>query len=1091
MKKYKYSLFLLSLLFACASTQQVSLVSQTEKSIYTVDELLDQLPAENAFDENMILNSLCLFGESGIVQVLDQLEAEEYDKAKFVMHGLTRYFSKASDKHKFVIQNAYLAALQKNFNVENKALLIGELFKIANENAIPVLAPFLKDENLNDPAARALVTIGTPAAGKTLLTALQLASDQNKASIIQALGELKYNLAVPQITALAEKDLKEVAIRALSNIADISSESIIKKSAMDGSVYREYYMDYAKNLSSDGNKRGPAICREILTGKDVPGIKLVAMAILIDSEKEKVADEIIGFYEKAHTWERIGLLRLVEKLNNDTINSRFLNLLMSSTPEKTCEIIEMFERQNNKGAASTFIKFLSSESLEVRKTTVDALANLWEKDFTDNILYNMEFPTDAQKISSPNAQTTDRKKIEFVKLAEDTQKAILQKLVDKRSPKVLPIYRKFAVANDADLGLLAINGLGFVGESSDLDVLLDTILDGPSLEKRQAQSAYAKIVERAKDRREMNKKQQTKFAEMSLENKLEFLPVLRAIGDNNSLNTVKEAIESPELNEMAVKTLAAWPGTNAIETIIAQAEKTKNSDSKEGLIRGAVRIMNQNKMGDIRSFEYCQRLMVAANNTNQKSMIISQMGNINNQQSVRYLANLLLDSDLDVDAAQALAKIAGTTENEDLTSQHIVAAVVEGSASFSLSQKLKGTTLFENTQNRAPRGFVPLFNGKDLDGWKGLVADPPKRAKMSASILEAAQKEADVDMHQHWKVVDGVLYFDGKGHSLCTAKDYQNFEMLVDWKIEEHGDSGIYLRGAPQVQIWDTADWPEGSGALYNNQKNPRNPLAVADNPIGEWNTFRIIMKGERLTVYLNDVLVVDNVIMENYWERDKPIYPAGQIELQAHSTPLYFRNVFIRELPADEQLFSGPLFNGKDLTGWQGPEGAPRGWQADNGVLFTNSKSGGYIYTDKEYSDFELELEFRLPENGNSGVGIRSPLKGDPAYSGMEIQVLDDYGDKYTELQPWQYTGSIYAVKAPSKRVTKKANEWQTMKIVCKGPKVDVYVNGEQTIDANLIDHMDQEPSHPGLKNRKGYIGFQNHSTKIEYRNIRLTEIK
>jgi len=202
--------------------------------------------------------------------------------------------------------------------------------------------------------------------------------------------------------------------------------------------------------------------------------------------------------------------------------------------------------------------------------------------------------------------------------------------------------------------------------------------------------------------------------------------------------------------------------------------------------------------------------------------------------------------------------------------------------------------------NEPPPGFVALFNGVNLSGWKGLVADPPKRALMTTPELAAARVVADQSMRDHWKVEEGVLVFDGAGQSLCTIKDYEDFEMLVDWKIEPDGDSGIYLRGSPQVQIWDPASWPQGSGGLYNNQKpgNPADPLVCADNPIGSWNTLRIKMIGERVTVHLNGKLVVDNVVMENYWERDKPIYPAGQIELQSHSSPLFFKNIFIREIP-------------------------------------------------------------------------------------------------------------------------------------------------------------------------------------------------
>lgn len=203
--------------------------------------------------------------------------------------------------------------------------------------------------------------------------------------------------------------------------------------------------------------------------------------------------------------------------------------------------------------------------------------------------------------------------------------------------------------------------------------------------------------------------------------------------------------------------------------------------------------------------------------------------------------------------------------------------------------------------NVPPDGFKALFNGKDLDGWKGLVGNPKTRAAMDPDKLAKRQAAADEDMRAHWNVVDGVLVFDGKGKSLCTAKDYGDFELYVDWKIKPRGDSGLYLRGTPQVQIWDPSQHKVGSGGLYNNKKNPSQPTKIADKPIGQWNTFYIKMVGERVTVKLNGELVVDNVVLENYWERDKPIYPTGQIELQDHGNTLYFKNVYIREIPREK----------------------------------------------------------------------------------------------------------------------------------------------------------------------------------------------
>ncbi len=196
--------------------------------------------------------------------------------------------------------------------------------------------------------------------------------------------------------------------------------------------------------------------------------------------------------------------------------------------------------------------------------------------------------------------------------------------------------------------------------------------------------------------------------------------------------------------------------------------------------------------------------------------------------------------------------------------------------------------------NKPREGFQALFNGKDLTGWQGLV-ELPDRSKLTLNQLAKKQQEANAKFLPHWTVQNGVLHYDGKGHSLQTAKDYGNFELWVDWKIGPKGDSGIYIRGNPQVQIWDN---PVGSGGLFNNQKNPRNPTKKADKPVGEWNTFRIFMRGDKVTVSLNGELVVDNVTMENIWERGKPLPARGPIELQHHGNPLWFKNIYIKELP-------------------------------------------------------------------------------------------------------------------------------------------------------------------------------------------------
>ena len=217
-----------------------------------------------------------------------------------------------------------------------------------------------------------------------------------------------------------------------------------------------------------------------------------------------------------------------------------------------------------------------------------------------------------------------------------------------------------------------------------------------------------------------------------------------------------------------------------------------------------------------------------------------------------------------------------------------------------------------NPDNTAPAGFTALFNGRDLTNWKGLLGGPGEfpagRAKLTPDELAAAQKEADELMRASWKVADGALHFSGKGRSLCTAQSYGDFDFYVDWKISAHADSGIYLRGLPQVQIWDPANPGQfangnqkGSGGLWNNKgpgKDGKDPLVMADKPIGEWNTFLIHMVGDRATIYLNGQLVVNNSILENLWQQGQPIPRAEQIELQNHNDPLSFKNIYVRPLP-------------------------------------------------------------------------------------------------------------------------------------------------------------------------------------------------
>lgn len=317
-----------------------------------------------------------------------------------------------------------------------------------------------------------------------------------------------------------------------------------------------------------------------------------------------------------------------------------------------------------------------------------------------------------------------------------------------------------------------------------------------------------------------------------------------------------------------------------------------------------LQISNSGSPDDQKLLQY-RKVMPLARSKKEKLLILESIGKLRTFLSLITVSNYLDTPELSEQAAKAAMGIALPSKDYAGFSGNIVREALtkaEGKLTGSGHQQEREKIRAYLATMPKGEGFVSMFNGKDLSGWQGLVENPVKRAKMSPEELAKKQAEANLKVPENWFVKDGAIVFNGKFYdNLCAIKQYGDIEMIVDWRITKKGDSGIYLRGSPQVQIWDISRVEDGaqvgSGGLYNNKKNRSTPLKVADNPIDEWNTFRITMIGEKVTVYLNGELVVDNVTLENYWDRSIPIFPKGAIELQAHGTNLAFRDIYVKEL--------------------------------------------------------------------------------------------------------------------------------------------------------------------------------------------------
>ena len=410
-----------------------------------------------------------------------------------------------------------------------------------------------------------------------------------------------------------------------------------------------------------------------------------------------------------------------------------------------------------------------------------------------------------------------------------------------------------------------------------------------------------------------------------------------------------------------------------------------------------------------------------------------------------------------------------------------------------------------------PKGFTSLFNRHDLAGWWGADTEDPR--KYLALSPEDFQKKHDASLdniRQHWRVEHDELVNDGEGLYLTTDKNYGDFELLVDYRTVPLADSGIYLRGCPQVQIWDyteKAKFPlgsdKGSGGLWNNSPGApgKDPLVKADKPFGKWNHFRIVMAGSQVWVWLNGKQTVNGAILENYYDRKLPVPPKGPLQLQTHGGEIRWRNLFIREIGSDEadKLLRGkdpagfePVFNGKDFTGWAGPID---NYQVKDGAITCRPKKGGTIYTKNEYDDFVARLEFKLPPGGNNGLAIRYPGSGDTAYVGMcESQVLDDNYEKATgeKIDPRQAHGSAYGMVAAQRGYQHPIGEWNYEEVTVKGPTIKVELNGTVILDCDLSQVTDYLAghAHPGKDRTRGYFGFAGHNDPVMFRNISIKRL-
>jgi HEAT repeat protein len=1116
------------LLFSLPSFTQDKRTTETK-----VADLLARLPAKDLQFTEKLMGDMLLLGESGIKQICDQIipaGTGNDTSPRFAVESFSRFLSgKGKEKEKAMWEKICIGYVTAENDPGVKDFFMKQLQQIGGDPSVEAVKVYLGSKELCDPALGVITAVGGPGAEKILAEALKNKTLPCAASVMNTLASMNSDVAVSEYISWSENNdlnIKSSAFNALARSGSPLANPVLSNAAKAVSYKWEQtgatvcLLTYATAVGKKGDlKTMEKICRLVMSKcNDALTIqyKTEALHTIVMFQGIEAMGTVFQAAASEDKIYRSAAIMMTLEIQGKEVVQKWLAYFPKASRSAKPEIITMLGIRGDDAALPLVSKSLADLDADVRKQAAAAVVKLGGDETVNSLInYMLVFSTPADQEAAKSALMTakgsDMMPLLIPVLKEGNaaaRKTAIELLAWSKGNQYFSEVLPYTASPDEAVKTAAFKALSSLAGPDDQNKLLDLLSVTENKEYiADVQAALAVAASKVADpERRSSKLLQAMSGKVKKE---KIIPVLAKTGGREALTVVLKEFENgnADTRDICFNTLTNWldySASSALYEICASGNKTFEAPAFDGYIRQ----ISDSELPDEQKLLLLRKIMPYALSAERKNKILGEIGDIKTYQSLFFVAKYLDDPASSNAAAKSVMSIALPSGAVKGMSGELVKEILVKTATL-----LKGA---ESDYEReminmyvsvmaADEGFKSMFNGRDLTGWHGLVENPVVRPGLKPADLAKKQAEADKKALLNWSVKDGCIWFTGSGDNLCSVKEYGDFEMLADWKITKAGDSGIYLRGSPQVQIWDTSRVESGaqvgSGGLYNNQKNPSKPLKVADNPVGDWNSFRIVMTGEKVSVWLNGELVVDNVTLENFWDRNIPIFPKGSIELQAHGTDLAFRDIYVREIRESEFNLTAQektegfvaLFNGSNLNNWVGNKSSYV-VEDETIVVKPGDGSGGNLYTEKEYSDFIFRFEFLLTPAANNGIGIRAPLTGDAAYVAMEIQVLDDTAPVYADLKPYQYHGSVYGVIPARRGFQKPVGEWNYEEIRIKGTLITITLNGTVIVDGDIAGPRDNgtldHNEHPGLKNSTGHIGFLGHGSELKFRNLRIKEL-
>ncbi|NGM65285.1 DUF1080 domain-containing protein [Sphingobacterium sp. SGR-19] len=1131
MKKVFNTLSALLLIQVAAYAQQPA----NRTSATKIADVLAQQPAEEINKFTAAMKELQNFTAEDVANLLTGLKPQGGNNAatEYAANSYSFYVMQPGmEAQREIFSKGLILALERLQDKDNKGFVLQLMRQASKNEAIDVLVPYLKDEYLVDKAAMALNGIRTPEAAQALSNALaSSASEKTTTAIVGALGDLRSKSDEEAIIATLAKYTSENyqrnAYTALSKIAGTKSAPVFL-AKLKGVNYQfdktnigGLTLDYANNLLDEGQQKQAIAIANIIAKEaakaEAPTLQVGALTLLTKANPAKTRKQLMKAALSNDPLYRAAASDLLAENGTDADTKKLIGTLRKSSPEVQESILNYLAAEGTEALVPDIKKSLGNLKYTRAKiaglNTLSKLSSDGSTDYLISELPNADETTtqaiEALLLSSKDTEVVEKINNAIAGADTKTKLALLKVLATRTNANSSKVVLPLLTASDNHVKVAALKALPNVVNPDHVDALVNVLASMSESDARYVQEALVIALNARSDKDAKINQLAVETSRNPTPASAKLFPVFAGVGGKESLKTVKGFLKNNELKNSAVLALANWSDPEALPMLIELSRSERVNEHFGAIFNGLVKHINASEHTNVQKTLLLKDAFELAESTAQKRTVLSSLQATGTYQALMFAARYMDDKDLTGAATNTAINIATDSYNFIGTDVRNILNKAMENLSGSESSYLREAIVRHLTEMPAGEGYRSIFNGTDLTGWKGLVENPIKRAAMSPKELEQKQAVADKKMRDSWRAVKGELVFSGEGDNIATVKQYGDFEMLVDWKLDPNGkepDAGVYLRGTPQVQIWDIARTnvgaQVGSGGLYNNKKYPSTPLKVVDNALGEWNTFKIRMVGEKVWVWLNGELVVDNVTLENYWDRNQSIFPVEQIELQAHGSQVWYRDIYVKELArketytlSEEEKKEGfeMLFDGNDLDKWtETPayEVTPEGYIRAN----PDAKFGKNLYTKNEYDDFVYRFEFKLTPGANNGVGIRTPLEGDAAYAGTEIQILDNDAEIYKNLKEYQYHGSAYGIIPAKREGMKPIGEWNEQEIRVQGDKIKVTLNGVVILDGDLAEASKNGTldgkKHPGLSKKSGHIGFLGHGSEVFFRNIRVKSL-